>query len=147
MKQVTLLAIGFAAVLLLAACGSLVAGVVEPGSVEPVPVPTDPATAVREEPQVEPTATEEKPTVAPTATVTESETDVDDDRPDRLRAATAGWNTNWDLHSIDYDELLSGGPPRDGIPSIDEPNFISPAEAAGWLAGNEPVLLEATIGE
>jgi hypothetical protein len=57
-----------------------------------------------------------------------------------LQFATSGWNTNWDKHSIDYDELLSGGPPRDGIPSIDEPTFISPEEAAAWLAGNEPVI-------
>ena len=47
---------------------------------------------------------------------------------------------NWNKHSIDYDELLAGGPPRDGIPSIDEPVFISPDEAAEWLADNEPVI-------
>jgi hypothetical protein len=57
-----------------------------------------------------------------------------------LRGVTSSWNTNWDLHTIDYDELLSGGPPRDGIPSIDEPNFIAASAAADWLAGNEPVI-------
>jgi hypothetical protein len=65
---------------------------------------------------------------------------TEDDRSSRLRSATSGWNTNWNRHTIDYDELLSGGPPRDGIPSIDEPVFISPEEAAEWLAGNEPVI-------
>ncbi len=40
---------------------------------------------------------------------------------------------------IDLDELLSGGPPPDGIPPIDEPQF----EAVGdvdWLEADEPVL-------
>jgi hypothetical protein len=63
-----------------------------------------------------------------------------DDRSDRLRLLTASWNTNWDLHTIDYDEILSGGPPRDGIPSVDNPQFITIAEARSWLADNEPVI-------
>ena len=65
---------------------------------------------------------------------------TEDDRPSRLRTATASWNTNWNKHTIQYDELLSGGPPRDGIPSIDDPKFVSPGEADGWLADNEPVI-------
>ena len=48
---------------------------------------------------------------------------TEDDRPSRLRAATTSWGTNWNKHTIDYNELLSGGPPRDGIPSIDKPEF------------------------
>ena len=65
---------------------------------------------------------------------------TEDDRPSRLRNATSGWATNWNKHTIDYGDLLSGGPPRDGIPSIDDPQFISPDAAAEWLAGNEPVI-------
>jgi hypothetical protein len=65
---------------------------------------------------------------------------TEDDRPSRLRNATNGWATNWNKHTIDYGDLLSGGPPRDGIPSIDDPQFISPDAAAEWLAGNEPVI-------
>jgi hypothetical protein len=41
---------------------------------------------------------------------------------------------------VSYDEILSGGPPRDGIRSIDAPKFVSNDEAADWLAGNEPVI-------
>ncbi len=63
-----------------------------------------------------------------------------DDRGERLRSLTRTWNTNWNLHTIDYSEILSGGPPRDGIPSIDDPKFITPEEAATWLADNEPVI-------
>lgn len=31
-------------------------------------------------------------------------------------------------HSIPLDEILSGGPPKDGIPSIDDPKFVSASE-------------------
>ena len=72
---------------------------------------------------------------------------TEDDRPSRLRSATRGWNTNWNRHTIDYDELLSGGPPRDGIPSIDAPVFVSPEDASEWLAGNEPVIALEIGGE
>ena len=70
-----------------------------------------------------------------------------DDRPFRLKSATSGWNTNWNRRTIEYSELLSGGPPRDGIPSIDEPKFVNAAEAAGWLADNEPVVSVEIDGE
>ena len=51
----------------------------------------------------------------------------------------AEWpNTDFSQTSIDFAEILSGGPPRDGIPSIDDPHF----EVVGdmELAANEPVL-------
>lgn len=32
-------------------------------------------------------------------------------------------------HSIALDEILSGGPPKDGIPSVDRPKFLPAAEA------------------
>jgi Protein of unknown function (DUF3179) len=41
---------------------------------------------------------------------------------------------------VPLDEIISGGPPPDGIPAIDRPAFVSPAEAAGWLVPKEPVL-------
>jgi hypothetical protein len=63
-----------------------------------------------------------------------------DDRSPRLRQLTAAWNTDFSKHSVSYDEILSGGPPRDGIRSIDDPKFISNDEAVDWLADNEPVI-------
>jgi len=36
-------------------------------------------------------------------------------------------------HSIPIDEILSGGPPKDGIPSIDDPKFISTKDADDFL--------------
>ena len=34
---------------------------------------------------------------------------------------------------------VSGGPPKDGIPSIDNPKFVSAEEASDWLAPGDPV--------
>jgi hypothetical protein len=45
---------------------------------------------------------------------------------------------------LDPDQVVSGGPPPDGIPPIDEPRF-SRAQAVGWLADTEP-LLSLTVG-
>ncbi len=70
-----------------------------------------------------------------------------DDRSAQLASLTSEWNTNWELHTVDYSSFLSGGPPRDGIPSLDNPTFISPAEASEWLAGQEPVVAVEVNGE
>ncbi|HSI79643.1 MAG TPA: DUF3179 domain-containing (seleno)protein, partial [Solirubrobacterales bacterium] len=45
------------------------------------------------------------------------------------------------------DEFLSGGPPKDGIPSIDDPNFVSTEEAEDFLADREPVAVVEVGGE
>ncbi len=42
--------------------------------------------------------------------------------------------------SIPVDEIRRGGPPRDGIPSIDDPKFISVEEADDFLRDDELVL-------
>jgi len=47
---------------------------------------------------------------------------------------------------IDPDEILSGGPPPDGIPSIDEPKFQT-ANSVDWLFNVEPVLSIEVNGE
>jgi hypothetical protein len=93
------------------------------------------------EPTIEviPTATPQPPTVTPEILV-EDGVFLQDDRSENLRLATAGWNTNWERHTVDYEEFLSGGPPRDGIRSIDDPAFVGIEDASVWLAGNEPVI-------
>ncbi|MDH4112721.1 MAG: DUF3179 domain-containing protein [Actinomycetota bacterium] len=40
---------------------------------------------------------------------------------------------------VDPSEIVSGGPPPDGIPPIDRPTFEAPADVT-WLEDNEPVL-------
>jgi len=63
----------------------------------------------------------------------------DDQRP---RAYGVGWGTNWGVRTIELAELASGGPPRDGIPSIDAPRFLTVAEteALGLYQDNSPVI-------
>ena len=48
-------------------------------------------------------------------------------------------NTDFDKTSIDLDEIFSGGPPRDGIPSIDDPQFEPVSEIVD-LPDREPVI-------
>ena len=52
---------------------------------------------------------------------------------------TTGWKTNFTLRSIDYGDIFSGGPGKDGIPAIDAPKFGTVAEADEWLDDREPV--------
>lgn len=53
--------------------------------------------------------------------------------------------TDFENSSVDHDEILSGGPPKDGIPSIDKPAFVSAASASAWLKDEEPVI-SLTVG-
>ena len=47
--------------------------------------------------------------------------------------------TAWNSRSVKLTDLDRPSI-RDGIPAIDEPKFIAPAEAAAWLAPDEPVI-------
>jgi hypothetical protein len=58
-----------------------------------------------------------------------------------------GFETNLEQSSIDLAELIQGGPGKDGIPSIDNPEFISGEEAFHWLRGREPVISLEINGE
>ena len=62
---------------------------------------------------------------------------------DDLHVSTAGWRTDFDTHAVPLSEFRSGGPPRDGIPPIDEPRSVSQAEADEWLEPEEPVIAVA----
>lgn len=65
----------------------------------------------------------------------------------RVPAHFRGWRTNFEKTSIDLDEIMSGGPPKDGIPAIDKPKFVSVTEAYAWLSKNEPVISLRVDGE
>ena len=83
-----------------------------------------------------PPATVEEPTTAPgTATATPRP----EDRPPSV--AVIQFATDFSKHSVPYTEILSGGPPKDGIPAIDEPKFVDVEEADTWLKPQEPVIL------
>lgn len=57
-----------------------------------------------------------------------------------LRLPDSDWRTDWTKFSIDWSEL-EANVPRDAIPSIDHPKFISVSEAEKWVGDNEPVIV------
>ena len=97
----------------------------------------------------DPTEASAEPTSEQIITIVKNEEGIliGDNRSNQLRSLTDSWNTDWERHTIDYDEILSGGPPRDGIPSIDAPTFDSQDVAGIWLASNEPVIAVEIDGE
>jgi hypothetical protein len=66
-----------------------------------------------------------------------------------VRFPTQFWEdrTNFCLHSVSYDEFLSGGPPPDGIPAIDDPVFEDVAAGDAWLEEDWPVMFFEWNGE
>ncbi|MGH7319407.1 MAG: DUF3179 domain-containing protein [Candidatus Rokuibacteriota bacterium] len=48
---------------------------------------------------------------------------------------------------VPLDEIIPGGPPPDGIPAIDRPAFVTPAQADAWLTPKEPVLALEITGD
>ncbi len=57
------------------------------------------------------------------------------------------WRTDLTKHSVPWTELVSAGPKKDAIPSIDHPKFVNAADAAPWLAESEPVVAVELNGE
>ena len=59
--------------------------------------------------------------------------------------------TDFSRTSVEFDEILSGGPPKHGIPAIDWPRFIDLAEVAGYrdfrIEPTEPVVGVTVNGE
>lgn len=49
--------------------------------------------------------------------------------------------TDFSQHSIAYEDILSGGPGKDGIPAIDEPSFVG-IEEADWNDEDAGVFLD-----
>jgi len=55
-------------------------------------------------------------------------------------------DTDFTRHAVDLSEILSGGPPKDGIPAIDDPRMVAVAAAAA-LPEAEPVMVLELPGE
>jgi len=51
------------------------------------------------------------------------------------------WRTEFSQHTVPLEEIVPGGPSKDGIPAIDNPRFVTTAEADRWLEGREPVVV------
>ena len=98
-----------------------------PAVTPPDPEPGETAT---ERTQAAPTATaalQPAPTFLP-----------EEDAPPGL---TRSFTTDFSKRTISFDDILSGGPPKDGIPAVDNPVFISVSEAEEWIEDLEPVLV------
>ena len=61
--------------------------------------------------------------------------------PERPPFDTSEWKTDFGKHSVPFSEIMSGGPPKDGIRAIDRPEFVGVDAADGWLKPREPVIL------
>jgi hypothetical protein len=70
-----------------------------------------------------------------------------DDAPAEIPFDTSEWETDFTEHSAPLAEFVGGGPPKDGIPSIDEPRFVSVQEADEFLDAREPVAVVELQGE
>lgn len=114
---------------------SLVLAACVPSVTSTPPVPADtPETQVPTEDSPTPSVSEPEP-IAPAPT----EELLPGDEPPPARAERE-FSTDFSIHSVPYSEILSGGPPKDGIPSIDQPNFVNIEEADEWIDDVEPVI-------
>jgi hypothetical protein len=57
------------------------------------------------------------------------------------------FSTDFSIHTIAYDEILSGGVPKDGIPAVNDPEFVSIDEADAWLKPVEPIIFVEVDGD
>ncbi|MCC6008109.1 MAG: DUF3179 domain-containing protein [Rhodobacteraceae bacterium] len=70
-----------------------------------------------------------------------------DERPPQVRAWAIEFPlTDFARSSIDFADVREGGPPRDGIPAIDDPRF-HPVASETTLSGREAVISIALPGE
>jgi len=62
-------------------------------------------------------------------------------------AGSESWRTDFTKHTVPLEEVVSGGPPKDGIPAIDNPRFETVMEADRWIGDREPVAVVEAGGE
>jgi hypothetical protein len=57
-----------------------------------------------------------------------------------------GWTTDFSKTTISFDEIRDGGPPKDGIPALDDPKF-APLDQADQLSERDPVIAFSHNGD
>ncbi|NIP78452.1 MAG: DUF3179 domain-containing protein [Gemmatimonadetes bacterium] len=57
------------------------------------------------------------------------------------------WKTDFSRHTVPLEEIVPGGPPKDGIPALDDPVFVPIARADRWLEDREPVIVVEHDGD
>ena len=157
LRLVPVLALG-----LLLACGTAAAPLSGPDAQKPEKNPAAPTAGATtqtlspteiapDEAATPSTATPESPvTPSPTATPQPTLSSEEEAIRKQLRAAGIsyfGWKTDFSKRSVEFGEISSGGPPRDGIPPIDEPVFTTSKDADGWLNSKEPVIVLEIEGD
>ena len=152
-KRAGQLLFAFIGAFLLALAVSACAPIEETASNEPWAAPLAPTDAIAPTLQpagdlptadLEPAATALPPaTVLPVSRETVVQTVPDAEaaaaRTRYQRLLRAEWDTDFTRTTISFDEIMTGGPPKDGIPSIDDPQFESITDADRWLDDLEPV--------
>jgi len=58
-----------------------------------------------------------------------------------------GWRTDFTKHAVSLTEFQDGGPPRDGIPPIDDPKPVALASGDRFLTPHEPVIAVQVGGQ
>ena len=133
---------------LLAAC-ALAPDTPAPESALPEPTRSTPALVSTAELSRAPTQTARPFSAAPASTATSrlpEGTALARETPPAL-ATLEFPNTNFSLHNVSYDDIISGGPPRDGIRPLDDPAYVDVAAADTWLSPLEPVILVELGGQ
>ena len=128
-----------AAAALLAACGSDSQPQPQP---EPAPATGTPVATAQASPTVtaEPTPTPSPAPATPTPTPTPPGREFEDDELDTARSLERNFpKIDLSLRAVSLAEIRSVIP-RDAIPAIDEPRFLSLDEASEWLAPEAPVI-------
>jgi hypothetical protein len=54
---------------------------------------------------------------------------------------TSEWRTDFTRRTVPWEQIFSGGPPKDGIPAIDQPQFEAISAAQSWLTERDPVIV------
>jgi hypothetical protein len=73
------------------------------------------------------------------------DTEIENCTPRRFESQWA--NTDFCNTAISFDEIISGGPPKDGIPAITNPVMEDVATASTWLVEQSPVIVVELEGE
>lgn len=132
-----------ASVLFISACAGAASGDSSlPAEDQPLQVTQAEASPVETQP------TEDESVTAPLETTESIPKVLPDLLPDEPppSGAERQFSTDFSRHTVPYSDILSGGPPKDGIPAIDDPLFISVDEADAYLKDLEPVVF-IQIGE
>lgn len=101
-----------------------------PTATEVVPMATQSPTATEPPTAAESVTPEASPTPEVENDEASSASNPESDGPALLPEeppppGSAQFRTDFSKHIVPYDEILSGGPPKDGIPAIDEPQFVA----------------------